>query len=82
MTARRPAQVGDVVRWHPDAGMNVDWVVTEVHPNGRLTIETDIHKGDQTRTIRRSAYRRDVQLVGEQLGFLGFDESLPDRKVW
>lgn len=70
--SERRIRVGDVVQWHPEAGFNIEWVITEIHSNGRLTIEVDLVEGESTRRIRKSAHLRDCRLVGEQLG-LGLD---------
>lgn len=63
----RPVQVGDVVRWHPEAEMNVEWIVTAVHPNGRLTIEADIAEDGGIRRVLKGAYQRDCKVVGQQI---------------
>lgn len=67
MTEYRPVRVGDVVQWHPDAGLNVDWVVVAVQRGGRLTIETEIVESKGMRTERRSVMQRDCRVVGQQM---------------
>lgn len=69
----RPIRMGDVVRWHPDAGLNVEWTVTGVARN-TLTIEVDLAEGDGYRTVRKSAKRADCILIGEQLDLLPSEE--------
>ena len=62
--------VGDVVQWHPEAEMNVEWTVTAVHGNGRLTIAVDLAEGETTRTISKTAFTRDCRVVGRQMALM------------